>query len=266
MLIRSPLAPVPQLTPQGRQPTRATPPSSVQVAIGDAFVVDPDALAARQAADRLRRLIGSPASNTLSFLREGASLMPTTAARRAWLEAALHDHDLRASHVDLPTARMMIARLTLGGIDRLLEAPEAGQPLGRLQALQASHDLAEAALGSIVEPGARSLASFTLVAQQHVDAPAASLALIKDGLMLLEHLPEDSPVAVSAGIATLALGHMDRRGVSPVQAEAIGLTALREITELRGTPLLQTRLLEVERERSPGRRRALIREALGAEA
>ncbi|MEB3223307.1 MAG: hypothetical protein VKS61_14625 [Candidatus Sericytochromatia bacterium] len=249
---------------QASQPVPAAP--GRQVGSRDALAIDPDAIAARQAADRLKRLIGTPANNTLPFLLEGASLMPTAATQRAWLEAALHDHDLTASHVDLPTARMMTARLTLGGIDRLLAAPEAARPLGRLQAQQASHDLAEAALASITEPGARSLAAFTRTAQRLVDAPAASLAVIKEGLMLLEHLPEDSPVDVSASIATLALGHMDRPGRAPAQAEAVGLAALREITELRGTPLLQTRLMAVERERSAGRRLALIREALGAEA
>lgn len=265
MLITPPTATFAAPRPAGRAPGAAASPAS-PLASRDAFVADPDAIAARAAADRLKRLIGTPRNATLPFLLDAARLLPRAADRRAWLEAALHDHDLRASHVDPATARMMIARLTRAGIERQLAVPEASKPLGRLQALQVAHDLAEEALGSIVEPDARALAAFTAEAQRAIGTPTASLALIKDGLTLLEGLPEDSPVDVSASIATLAIGHMDRPGRTAAETEAVGLAALRAITELRGTPLLQTRLMAAEREPRPARKLAMIREALGAEA
>lgn len=265
MLIR--FAPTPATRQSTPAPAPVAPPAApARASARDAFVADPDTIAARAAADRLKRLIGHPANATLPFLLDAAHLLPRAADRRAWLEAALHDHDLRASHVDPATARMMIARLTRAGIDRQLAAPEAAGPLGRLQALQFAHDLAEKALGSIVEPDARALAAFTAEAQRAIGTPSASLALIKEGLTLLEGLPEDSPVDVSASIATLALGHMDRPGRTAAETEAIGLAALRAITDLRGTPLLQTRLMEAERAPAGARRLAIVREALGAEA
>jgi hypothetical protein len=248
---------------KGAQTTGAPRPSAHT---RDTWLADPDAVAARAASQRLERLIGLPRNATLPFLQEAAAKLPTSADRRAWLEAALHDHDLRASHVDAVTARMMIARLTLSGIERQMNKPESKAFLGRIQALQAAHDIAERAFAAVVEPETRALAQFANEAQRLIETPAASLALIQDGLRLLEHVPEDSPVDVSASIATLALGHMDRKGRTQAETEAIGLAALRAITELRGTPLLQTRLQEVEREPQGNRRLSLIREALGAEA
>jgi hypothetical protein len=232
----------------------------------DTFVADPDARATRAASHRLERLIGVPRNATLPFLQEAAGKLPTAADRRAWLEAALHDHDLRASHVDAPTARMMIARLTLAGIERQIGKPDSQQVMGRIQALQAAHDIAELAFNAVVEPDARALANFANQAQRIIETPAASLALIQDSLRRLEQLPEENPVEVSAAIASLALAHMDRNGRTPAETEAIGLAALRAITDLRGTPLLQTRLMDVEREPNAKQRSRLIREALKAEA
>lgn len=233
---------------------------------GDAFVSDADTRAVRQAEDRLKLLIGAPRNATLPLLLEAGRVFDRPADRRAWLEAALHDHDLRASHVDPATARMMVARLTLTAIDRQLTAPEARTALGHIQALDTAHRLAETALDGIVEPDARRLAAFTNQAQRAIGTPGASLAVIQDGLRLLEHLPEDSPGDVSASIATLALGHMDKPGRTAAESEAVGLAALREIVELRGTPRLQVRLMEIERETRPARRLAMLREELGAEA
>lgn len=240
-------------------------PSVPKAPARDTFLAGLDARAARAASQRLERLIGAPRNATLPFLQEAAAKLPTAADRRAWLEAALHDHDLRASHVDAPTARMMIARLTLAGIERQMKKPEAQQFLGRIQAMQTAHDIAELAFDAVVEPEARALAAFANQAQRRIETPAASLALIQDGLRLLEQLPPDSPVEVSGCIATLALEHMDAEGRTRDETEAIGLAALRAITELRGTPLLQTRLLEAEREPNTSRRLRLIREALRAE-
>ncbi|MEB3284363.1 MAG: hypothetical protein VKN33_03650 [Candidatus Sericytochromatia bacterium] len=233
---------------------------------GDNYVADSDARAARVAAQRLERLIGRPRNATLPFLLEAARALPTPSDRRAWLEAALYDHDLRASHVDAPTARMMIARLTLAGIESQMEKPDARTLLGRIQAMQAAHDLAEHAFEAIVEPETRSLANFANEAQKMLNTPAASLALIQDALTHLTTLPEESPVEVSAAIATMAMTHMNQAGRTPSEQEALGMAALRTITDLRGTPLLQTRLMEAEREADLKKRIARIRTALQAEA
>ncbi|MEB3196323.1 MAG: hypothetical protein VKP62_03880 [Candidatus Sericytochromatia bacterium] len=233
----------------------------------DRVRISPDEVAARSAADRLKRLIGQPANTTLPFLLDSARLFPSPRARREWLEAALLDHDLRATHTDRAAARIMVARLTSAAIDQQMSAPAARSPMGRLQALDLSHRLAEGAFASVNEPEVMRLANFLQDGLAILETPAEGLSLAKEGLAALEVLPEDgNPVEVALVMASLAVSRAPKPGsaVTPEEWEQLGHRALQEATELLGTPVLQTQLAAVEAERSPGRRRALIHEALSA--
>ncbi|MEB3223309.1 MAG: hypothetical protein VKS61_14635 [Candidatus Sericytochromatia bacterium] len=127
--------------------------------------------------------------------------------------------------------RRQLARATGEAIDQLLALP-----VGRKLALRAAEVLATHALGRFPEPKVEVLARFTKAAGSIPHDAEERVALLREGLRVLEHLSaEPDGMEVFFAIGSLALSRADRPGITEPELDRLAEVTLAHLAELADT-------------------------------